>query len=348
MKNYWNEFEYSKLKLLLNNRKVESIIDVYNGKKDYDELYPISVDIHLTNICNLKCSWCTDQEIMKCNATLEKDIVFSLLEDFGKHGTGVTLEGGGEPTLHKDFSEIVDYGYKNEVDLGLITNGVKDISQDVRKFKWIRISLDSCDRKQYAVEKGVDCFDRVLENIRKMSDSRNYEKTFIGVGYVITNRNINLEKMKNMVEILDKIGVDYIYFRPVEEAEDLLPSVEDMINLKRELIKWTENKRIRYLINIYDRVIKNNNEMPCVAHSITSIIHADGTVNLCEKRRHDEICLGNILENSFYELWNSNTRILASSKLLCSECQNGCDVCRITGFNDIIHNLMCMNTKKFI
>ena len=31
--NYWNEFEYSKLKLLLNKEKVESILDVQNDRK---------------------------------------------------------------------------------------------------------------------------------------------------------------------------------------------------------------------------------------------------------------------------------------------------------------------------
>lgn len=31
MNNYWNGFEYDKIKLLLNDRKVESILDVYRG-----------------------------------------------------------------------------------------------------------------------------------------------------------------------------------------------------------------------------------------------------------------------------------------------------------------------------
>ena len=134
----------------------------------------------------------------------------------------------------------------------------------------------------------------------------------------------------------------------MEEAEDILPSVDDMINLKKNLIKWTEGRRIKYLINIYDRVVKNNNGLPCVAHSLTSIVHADGTVNLCEKRRHDEICLGNVNDKSFEDIWNSNTRIRATSKLLCSECQNGCDVCRVTGFNEVFWHLTNINTKAFI
>ena len=41
--NYWDEFEYSKLKLLLNIDKVNSIMGVFNGKKMSDKEFPICV-----------------------------------------------------------------------------------------------------------------------------------------------------------------------------------------------------------------------------------------------------------------------------------------------------------------
>ncbi len=346
MNNYWNEFEYDRMKLLLNDKKVESILDVYKGNKLYDEIFPISVDLHLTNMCNLRCSWCTDRKLMQSGATMTFEKATSLMDEFAFHNTGVTLEGGGEPTLHKDFSAIVDYAYSKDVDLGLITNGTIDISGDVYKFKWIRVSLDSCNADEYKKEKGVDKYNIVLENLKKFCECRNPQKTFIGVGYVITTRN--MDNLQKLVERLDEIGVDYIYFRPVEEAEEILPTVQDMLNLKKKLIEWTKNTRIKYLINIKDRVVKNNNQLPCIAHSLTSIIHADGTVNLCEKRRHDEICLGSVENSSFGELWTSEKRKLATNKLLCAECQNGCDVCRITGFNEVFNQLINMNTRKFI
>lgn len=346
MKNYWNEFEYNKLKLLNNNAKVNSILDVCRGIKKYDELFPISVDMHLTNACNLKCSWCTDKELMKAGVVMQQDLVYRLLDEFALSGTGVTLEGGGEPTLHKHFSEIVDYAYSKGVDLGLITNGTMDICSDIYKFRWVRVSLDSTNSSQYKQEKGVDRFDQVVCNLKRYSMGRNPEKTFLGVGYVITTRNLG--GIEKLIELLEDAGVDYIYFRPVEEAEEILPTVDDMLNLKRELIKWTKGKRIRYLINIYDRVVKDNGDMPCVAHSLTSIIHADGTVNLCEKRRHDEIELGNVNKSTFSEIWNSDARKIATNKLLCADCQKGCDVCRVTGFNEVFINLLNMNTKSFI
>ena len=210
MKNYWDEFEYNKLKLLNSHEKVRSIIDVASGIKSYDDIFPISIDLHLTNACNLNCGWCTDKELMKAKVTMNEQKVYSLLDEFIGHGTGITFEGGGEPTLHKNFSSFVNYAYKKGGNLGLITNGTIDISELIYQFKWVRVSLDSTNPVQYKEEKGVDKYDTVLKNLKKFSESRNPEKTFLGVGYVITTRNI--DGIEELIKKLDEINVDYIYF----------------------------------------------------------------------------------------------------------------------------------------
>ena len=92
--NYWDEFEYSKLKLLLNREKVNSILDVRNGITKMDKRFPISVELHLTDCCNLNCEWCTDKELRKNGATLDVEIIKKLFREFWQHGTGLTLEGG--------------------------------------------------------------------------------------------------------------------------------------------------------------------------------------------------------------------------------------------------------------
>lgn len=344
--NYWDPFEYSKLKLLLNIEKVNSIVDVANGKKMLDNTFPISVELHLTDNCNLKCAWCTDKELRKNRATLPIETIEKLFKEFGEHNTGVTLEGGGEPTLHPHFEEVVDIGNRMGVDLGLITNGTTDISERIHKLKWVRISLDSSNEEEYIAEKGVDAFARVLSNLEKMTSMRNPQKTYIGIGYVLTKRN--QATLKTLIDKLDHIGVDYLYFRPVEEAPDIVPTLEEMLDLRKQLAEWTKDKRIKYMITIDDRVVDRNNHLPCIAHSLTSIIHANGEVSLCEKRRNENVILGNVRENSFEEIWNSTCREQITQRLLNPECQQGCSACRITGFNMMFDSLSKLNTKKFI
>ncbi len=344
--NYWDEFEYDKLKLLCHREKVQSVMEVSEGIKLYDNLPPISVELHLTDNCNLACPWCTDKDLLGNGAKLPKETVFSLLREFGQMQTGVTLEGGGEPTVHPDFKEIVRYGYDNNVDLGLITNGTVDISEVLNMFKWVRISLDASNREEYTVEKGKDFFERVLDNLKKYKEIRDNRKCFLGIGYVITRRNYS--DIEDIANKLDELGVDYLYMRPVEEAPDITPSREDLYDLRKKLLKITENKRIKFKLVINDRLIYDNGGLPCIAHSLTSIIHANGYVVCCEKRRHDEIVFGNVLEQSFRDIWRSEIRTETTKKLLDPCSQKGCSVCRITSFNKIFDNLERLNTREFI
>ena len=344
--NYWDEFEYNKLKLLCHREKVQSILDVQEGIKRYDNLPPISVELHLTNNCNLNCPWCTDKNLHGQGETLELEKLEELFRYFGQTGTGVTIEGGGEPTIHPKFKEIVEFGYSNSIDMGLITNGTVDISEHINKFKWVRVSLDSSCEEEYIIEKGKNQFNRVVSNLEKYSAHRDNRNTFLGVGYVITTRNISC--IENIVLKLNDINVDYIYFRPVEEAPDITPTRSELYDLRKRLLDITEGKRIKFMLNINDRLIYDNAGLPCVAHSLTSIIHANGDVYCCEKRRHDELRLGNIYESSFDRIWCSEFKNDVTSKLLDGDCQKGCNVCRITAFNIMFANIANMNTKRFI
>lgn len=345
-KNYWDEFEYSKLKLLMHKEKVDSVMAVKNGDKNLDELFPISIELHLTDCCNLKCEWCTDKELRKNGATIDFDVVTKLLKEMKRHKTGITIEGGGEPTLHPMFKQIVEFGADNNIDMGLITNGTIDINESISKFKWVRISLDSSTRQEYIIEKGVDKFREVLSNIEKMCSARNPRETFVGIGYALTKRNQG--NLLDVIKQLDKMGVDYIYLRPVEEAEDIQPTLENLLDLRKQLAKVAKNTRIKYMLTIADRVVDKNAGLPCVAHSLTSIIHANGDVALCEKRRQDQIILGNINNNSFEEIWTSGYHEEVSRKLREPCSQNGCSACRVTGFNILLDQLSKVHTDKFI
>lgn len=344
--NYWDEFEYSKLKLLLNKEKVNSILSVQKKDKKMDERFPISVELHLTDLCNLNCQWCTDKELRNNGATLDVNVIKSLFAEFQANQTGVTLEGGGEPTIHPCFRDIVSSGTAFGIDMGLISNGTIDISDVVDQLKWVRVSLDSSTKEEYIEEKGADCFDTVLENIGKMAKARNCQNTFIGVGYVLTTRNQS--SLPELIERLDKLGADYIYLRPVEEAEEIAPSLRNLLDLRDMLSKLTAQTRIKYMLPISDRIIDKNAGLPCVAHSLTSIIHANGDLAMCEKRRNDNIILGNLYHSSFKELWQSEFREQITQKLLIPECQGGCSACRITGFNMMFDHLEKIHTKHFI
>lgn len=344
MDNTWSEAEYSKFKLLLHPHKVQSLLDVLAGKKRYDELPPISVEMHLTNQCNLSCGWCTDKALRN-KTSMPREVASRVIGELTAYGVGVTIEGGGEPAMHTAWRPICELAASNGAHLGLITNGVVMVGgTTVDAFRWIRVSLDSGTRDEYLVEKGADRFDRVVENLKQLAAYRSH--TQIGVGYVLTTRTI--DSAIPMLALLDEIGVDYMYLRPVEEAPELQPSRERMYELRQGLLDASEGRRIKFALTINDRLVTDNDGLPCVAHGLSPIIRADGDVMLCEKRRHDLVCIGNVNEHSFMEVWRGERRREVTAKLLDPKNQLGCQTCRLTSVNRILADVRSVRTGRFV
>lgn len=346
IKNYWNESEYSKDKLMLHPQKTDLIFKVLRGEAELDTLFPISAEMHLTNRCNLSCEWCTDRDLHKISDEMSTEVICRVIAEFAEHQTGITLEGGGEPTLHPDFFRIVQYGKECGASMGLITNGTTDISKMIHCFQWIRISLDASTEEEYRIEKHADCFEKVIQNLKVLSELRDPAHTQLGVGFVLTNRNHS--QLIPLLFKLDALGVDYIYIRPVEESLSLKPDAAVLYHLKQELTDAVKPLRIRVLIRIAERIICNNDSLPCIAHSLTTIIHADGDVVMCEKRRHDPRIFGNVKTQSFEEIWRSDLRKNATKCALCPSMQKGCKECRITAYNQLFYRLSNVHSVNFI
>lgn len=108
-------------------------------------LYPIHLQLIITNKCNLKCPYCSCGECDR-SQEMEMDFFVEAMDKFVSRGLqSVTITGGGEPQMHQDFDKIVDYIHGKDICLGLVTNGALSHKWPVEtfhKFEWIRVSFD--------------------------------------------------------------------------------------------------------------------------------------------------------------------------------------------------------------
>ena len=338
--------EYDPIKLLNKPQKVASLFEVRDGTRDYDPLYPLSVELHLTDICNLKCAWCTDLELRQNLATLPLATVEALFREFAPHKVGVTIEGGGEPTVYKPFPQVVELAHRHGLDIGLITNGIRPLAAFANGFKWVRVSVDATSPEEYFAEKGVQRYGKVMDNIAALGALPD-KRFLLGIGFVMTRRNTS--RLLEFIEEMDAAGVDYIYLRPVEEMPELTPDLAMLYELKSHWeTRESERRRIKVLMNLDDRIQRDNEGFPCIAHALSCVIRADGSVAMCEKRRHDPVVFGNVNEQSFEAIWRSSLRKDVSRRLLDPGQQRGCEVCRITKFNRNFFRLGELYTRNFI
>ncbi len=332
-------------KILLFPDKVENM--KRNNCVTVDETYPISVEMSLTNRCNLKCVWCSDADLRdRQDGEMTQEILFDLLADLKAGGArGITIEGGGEPTLHRHFSDVVDRARDLGLHLGLITNGVLiPYARRVKDFDWIRVSLDAATPEQYLRGKGVNAFKKVIQNLMTLVDGRN--GTTLGVGYVVSRLNDDPVELEKLVRMLRKIRVSYIHFRPVVDHPDLDSTVD------LSFLKKYETEDFAVMISaMEDNLVRGNAGLPCLAHSLSSVVTADGSVFICGRLNVDETWepIGNLRRQSFQDIWRSDKRREQVSRLNDPRfCRDNCPRCRMTKYNVLLDKMERMRTRNFI
>jgi len=311
-----------------------------------DQSYPISVELSLTNRCNIDCVYCSDLDLRKregMGSDLRTDTLFPLFADLKAGGTrGVVIEGGGEPVIHPEFETIVHHLADIGLPAGLITNGTRPLPPDVlSKLEYIRVSVDASTPEEWASLKGQDRFADVLANVR---DYARHCST-VGVGYVVTNTNMS--DIETFVLRIRQHGVAYIQFRPVVDAPDLAPTDDALRYLRR----YRTDTFAVLTGDMTDNTPRSNDGLPCRAHSLTTVITGKGDVFLCGRLNiHDWIRpIGNIRETPFGEIWVGEERAKQSSQTLDpSFCIEHCPQCRLTKFNRLFDRLDRTRTHHFI
>ena len=324
----------------------EKIGRLLNHEAHVDASYPISVELSLTNVCNMNCVYCSDKQLRKRQGfreSLDKKTLFRLFDDLHRGGTrGIVIEGGGEPTMHPDFEEIIQFLADRGMAVGLITNGTRNLpSHILSSFEWIRVSLDASTQDEFKALKGVDCFETVLSNISGFAR----HCTTVGVGYVVTAGNVS--EVEALVLRLRHSGVSYVQFRPVVDCADLAPRGVDLTYLD-----CYQSARFAVIINgMVENAEHGNSGLPCLAHSLTTIISAEGSVFICGRLNiHDWLKpVGNIAESTFSDIWNGEERKRQASQIADPAfCLQHCPQCRITKFNKLISRLRGIQTPHFI
>jgi len=157
---------------------------------------------------------------------------------------GLTFSGGGEPTVHDDLLEIVQFAKGKGMDVSLITNGVIFDVRLLDSLTWVRFSLDAANPFTYKKIKGAGKFGDVLGNIIDAVRYRAGKKlnTTIGVQSVVCDDNF--EQTFEIAKLADGLGADYFQFRPVEgtvpKYKPAIPENDLRVKIIDSWYKWEE------------------------------------------------------------------------------------------------------------
>ena len=315
---------------------------------DGADVYPIEVEISLTNNCNHNCIYCAPNFFRKDNIKyIDTDIIKKALGEMAKVGVkSICVSGEGEPLLHEDIVEIIEHAKSKGLDIGMSTNGVlfnmENIKRIIHNLSWCRFSLDTGISKIYSQIHRTSPYDApiTLTNISKASWWKRLKSIDCTVGAQAIALKQNIGDLHELAKYLSKVKVDYLVIKPFSEMDSRLgdtielptnKEVEDAVMKCKEF----ENKifKVIYRENAFNNLNEEKPYEECYGREFMAHIDVYGNIYSCINHIGNKILsYGNIYEDSFENIWNKRHDI----KINVNKCRQ---ICRLDNMNRYLWKL---------
>jgi len=296
---------------------------------------PFYLMIEPTNICNLKCPLCPTGEgkLGRKNELLDVSSFRQAIDEMGDYLLEVNITNYGEPFIHKDLCEMIEYIKRKGIKVCVGSNGHYFTDKDsVKKFILsgvddIYISLDGTDQENYAQYRKNGDFDKVVKGIKLLVDTRNKLKKktpFIELQFLVMSHNES--RMQKIREIAKDIGVDRLILKPVSFNVSEWGH-QDVREQFKKLMPEDESFRL-YKISEKDFQWKQPIGNKCDYLWRGMVILCDGVIVPCCIDPRADLKMGEI-KDGIMKVWNSpkyialRKQILKDKKqlALCGNCQ---------------------------
>lgn len=261
-------------------------------------------DIELSSKCNLHCTFCPREKIVRCRNFLTMNDI-ALLNNWLPKKCNIMFSGMGEPFLFVDLLDAISVLSNEDRKIGITTNG-----QLLDKQKIIQL----CDSKLKFLQISINHI-----------SSNKYKK--------ITKR-----ELKDLIEkilFLSSIKPDSLIVQLSFIAEFLS---EDE---KKQIINYCDDLKLRFFFkhihnrggyittDIAKRITKESN---CYLFSQFTFISSDGNVLSCCHDIQQKNILGNIYTNSFDDIIRVKKEKIKSKNFF-----RECSMCNDVGRDNIVY-----------
>lgn len=244
--------------------------------------------VETTGACNLKCEMCPTTSYTTGKSLMADDVFEKILDVIKKQSVEeIDLTGWGEPLLDPKLEERIVHikQAKHTARVGFTTNGTLFHKERVTSIldsevDWISISFDGASKESYERIRTGSSYERVLENLRFLSSTRDKERTGLSAVYVVMRDN--LHEMDNFVELFYNLGFDCVTFKPLDvvakkEDSRLIPDKE---SIYRVFVKLKENYKDRIAVGQWN-LSPNNIENDCLARVASGAIFINCLGDVC-------------------------------------------------------------------
>lgn len=208
--------------------------------------YPRRLVLELTNACNLRCIMCGREHTDFTPSFFKTEWLERLVPAMNR-SEEVVLHGWGEPTVHPEFSEIMEWLDRYPIRKYFCTNGMRlsAIEDDIfsHHLDIMAVSLEGVEAATNDdIRVGAD-FERITESLERIVTRREQQNLdYPYINLVFTAMNRNLEELPRLVRMAADLGLE-------EVKAVYLTSFSD--ELVHEVL-WNERKRVE---RVFDEAV---------------------------------------------------------------------------------------------
>ena len=214
---------------------------------------------------------------------MDFDLYKKVVDEAVENGTkAITFGSRGEPTIHPQINEFIDYAKNKFLEFKLITNATKLNEKLIHKIfdsnvDIVSFSIDSEDKVIYEKIRKFAKFDQVLENVKRYCKIK--------------------EKYKNCKTITRVSGLKVYDEQSEEKFHKFWGQYADEIVFKEVSERW----------DTYNNKVDEDLLTPCRAIWERMYVWFDGKVNPCDADYKSYLSYGNVKEQSIKDIWNSES-----------------------------------------
>jgi SynChlorMet cassette radical SAM/SPASM protein ScmF len=341
-------------------------LDLPEGVPPLSSLY-----MYIAGSCNLACRHCwiepDYQTDIKNGKFLKLEYIKKAVAEakpLGLHSVKLT---GGEPTLHPQIFEIVEYLDSENIAIFMETNGTLIDDKMARflkskpHFDFISVSVDGAKPETHDKLRGIKgSFKKAVIGIKTLS------KAGFRPQIICTLHKGNIAESKDLIRLAESLGCDSVKFNLVQNmgrGDDFAEingfKTKKIIGVFQNIER---NIRPKSKINVYFdipiafkpiRNLLSGDTGRCTILNILSII-SDGSISLCGIGvTIPELIFGHIAKDNLKHIWETSPKIRslreeipAKLKGICSDCMHR-DLCLGTCVANNYHRTKSFSTPYF-
>lgn len=282
------------------------------GSKDF--FAPQHMSIELTTNCNLKCIYCYRDAGPKAVEQLDGQEVIRILQELASLGLRSVELTGGEPLLHPQFREILEYCASSFERVALLSNGYyidQDMAQWLGRYRDVLIvqtDIDGSSPDRHKALRGSSAaFFRASEAVKLLV------KEGINTRVAMNVTKDDLDDIENTLILAKQLGARWFAFVPVV----------DFGRAKKLDLSFTP-EQIKYMVALSQRMREKYGEFftyvepelvlekfrkaasNCGAGHRTAVLGPTGKVRPCPLLPEEVMTIGDLTKMSVAEVF-SNT-----------------------------------------